>query len=270
MKNLRKISQSFFFFLILLFSINHNLSEIGKGFDFLTTESLHAICPFGGVVTLYQLITVGSFIEKIQLSAVILLFIVIILSILVGPAFCGWICPFGTYQDFLNNIGQKLFKKKFNNIIPKKMKDVLKYFRYFVLIWVIYITASSTLLLFKNVDPYYALFNFWTGEVGLLSIISLIFFTVLSLIEKRPWCKYFCPLGALLGISNKFRIFSIKRNPNTCIDCKKCDNNCPMDIEISSKEKIKDPRCISCLECSSENNCPIGNTVNLQVGDFNE
>ena len=267
-KKLRRVSQIFFFGLILLISINHTLVEYGSEIPFISSVSLHAICPFGGVVTLYQLITVGSFIEKIHLSAVIILFLVILLSFLFGPVFCGWICPFGTYQEWINSIGKKLFKKKFNSIVPKGIKKHLKYLRYLVLIWVVYVTATTTVLMFQEIDPYYALFNFYTGEVGIKALIILGVFTGLSLIESRPFCKYFCPYGAFLSFSNKFRIFSIKRNENTCIQCKKCDNTCPMDIEVSNHKKIRNLQCISCLECTSDNICPVENTVQLKVGDF--
>ncbi len=64
-----------------------------------------------------------------------------VLSFLFGPVYCGWICPFGTYQEWINRLGKKLFKKKYNTIIPRSIKKYLKYLRYLVLIWVVYITA---------------------------------------------------------------------------------------------------------------------------------
>ncbi len=75
-----------------------------------------------------------------------------------------------------------------------------------------------------------------------------------------------CPYGATLGIFNLFRIFKIKRNKNTCVGCKKCDKVCPMNIEVSFKEKILNHQCISCLKCTSENVCPVDNTVELRIG----
>jgi len=267
-KSFRKISQVFFFGLILLISINRFLVDYGSGIPYISSESLHAICPFGGVVTLYQLITVGSFIEKIHFSAVIILFLLMVLSFLFGPVFCGWICPFGTYQEWINKVGKKIFKKNYNKILPSNVKKYLKYLRYLVLIWVVYVTATTTVLMFQKIDPYYALFKFYTGEVEASALIILGLFTALSLVESRPFCKYFCPLGAFLSFSNKFRIFSIKRNNNTCIHCSKCDNVCPMGIEVSKVSKVKDLQCISCLECTSDNICPIEKTVQLKVGDF--
>nr|WP_300095262.1 4Fe-4S binding protein [Sedimentibacter sp.] len=267
-KNIRKMVQVFFFALIGLISINKTLAESGGGVTFLSDASLHALCPFGGVVTLYNLFTLGTFIKKIHMSAVILMSIIFILAILFGPVFCGWVCPLGTMEEWIGKAGRKLFKNKYNNYVPRKLDRILRYLRYIVLVWVVYMTSISGYLLFDKIDPYNALFSFWSEEAAPSAIIVLVVTLSLSLFVERPWCKYACPYGALLGISNKFRIFKIKRNKNTCISCKKCDRSCPMNIEVSAAEQVKDLQCISCLECTSERSCPVENTVNMQNNSY--
>lgn len=267
-KNIRSMVQVFFFALIGLISINKTLAEAGGGVTFLSDASLHALCPFGGVVTLYNLFTLGTFIKKIHMSAVILMSIIFILAILFGPVFCGWVCPLGTMEEWVGKAGRKLFKNKYNNFVPKKLDKILRYLRYVVLVWVVYMTSVSGYLLFDKIDPYNALFSFWSEEAAPSAIIVLVVTLILSLFVERPWCKYACPYGALLGISNKFRIFKIKRNKNTCISCRKCDRSCPMNIEVSDVEQVNNLQCISCLECTSERSCPVENTVNMQNNSF--
>ncbi len=248
----RTIVQIFFFALIAVISI----AEIA---------SLHALCPFGGVVTLYSLFAQGTLVHKIQMSSLILMGLVFILSILFGPVFCGWVCPFGSIQEWIGKIGKKIFPKIFNRFIPVKADKVLRYLRLFVLAWVVYVTAKSGTLLFSNIDPYFALFRFWTEEAALPSLIILAITLISSLFVARPWCRYFCPYGALLGLFNKVRVFKVTRNAGTCINCKKCDNACPMRINVSDKKKVSDLQCISCYECTSERSCPVKNTVNMQT-----
>lgn len=89
---------------------------------------------------------------------------------------------------------------------------------------------------------------------------------LLSLVVERPFCKYACPYGALQGVFNLFRIFRIKRNPDTCIDCSRCDRACPMNIRVSSSGVVRDHQCISCMKCTSEAACPVANTVELTTG----
>jgi polyferredoxin len=265
---LRLYVQIFFFALIGLIAINHTLAESGLGIPFIADSSLHAICPFGGVVTLYNLGTLGTFISKIHMSSVILMTLVFILAILFGPVFCGWVCPLGSFQEWIGKLGKKILGKRFGKIIPQKVDNVLKYFRYVVLVWVVYVTARSGYLMFAEIDPYNALFSFWSSEVAIPGLIVLLVTMGASLVISRPWCRYACPYGALLGLSNKVRIFGIKRNESTCISCKKCDTSCPMGIVVSDKTKVTDLRCISCMECTSEKVCPIPDTVNLMNGLF--
>lgn len=108
---IRRVVQIFFFAFIALIAINHNLAESGGGIPLLSNASLHALCPFGGVVTIYQYATVGTFVQKIHESAFVLMVIGFVLAILFGPVFCGWVCPLGTVQEWFGKWGKKLFNE---------------------------------------------------------------------------------------------------------------------------------------------------------------
>lgn len=193
------------------------------------------------------------------------MWLVLGLTLLFGPVFCGWICPFGTVEEFIGKIGRKIFKKRYNNFIPLKLDRLLRYLRYVILILVVVNTAISGKLLFSNFDPYFALFKIWSSEVTRLSLLALALTLIGSLFVERPWCKYLCPFGALLGIFNFFRIVKLKRNEKTCINCKICDRVCPMNIDISTSKVISDHQCISCLLCTDEIACPVSNSLSFSV-----
>ena len=261
--SIRLFTQIVFFVLIGLIAINKGLAESGIGIPLLSSASLHSLCPYGGVETFVSLITAGTIVKKVHESAVVLMVIVLILTILVGPVFCGWVCPLGSIQEWVGKMGRKIFKKKYNNFIPVHVDKYLRLLRYVTLIWTVYLTTESLKLVFVEIDPYYALFKFWSEEATIGGIIVLLITLLLSLFVERPWCKYACPYGGLLGLFNKIRIFKIKRNTSTCISCGKCDNACPMNIKVSQQEVVKSTQCISCLKCTSENTCPVENTVQL-------
>lgn len=263
---LRTAVQIFFFVLVALIAVNHTLAESGKDIPVLSNASLHALCPFGGVVSIYQLATAGTFVQKIHQSSFVLMVLGLISAILFGPAFCGWVCPLGSVQEWVGRIGAALFKKRYNHIVPEKLDRVLRYARYGVLAWVIYMTAVSGRLIFSEIDPYFALFNFWSSEVAIGGLIVLAATLLLSLVMERPWCKYACPYGAVLGITNLFRVFKIKRNVPTCIHCNLCSHRCPMNIDVAAAGTVRDHQCISCLECTSDAVCPVADTVVFQAG----
>lgn len=258
---IRRVVQVFFFGLIALIAVNHTLVENGIGIPFLSTASLHALCPFGGVVTIYQYATAGTFVQKIHESSFVLMVIGFLLAILFGPVFCGWVCPLGTVQEWVSGLGRKLFRRRFNHFVPAKLDNILRYLRYLVLAWVLYMTAATGTLIFAEYDPYFALFNFWSDEVALSGLAILGVSLGLSLFVERPWCKYACPYGAVLGLSNLFRVFSIRRSETTCKADGACSILCPMNIPVDSQTTVRDHQCISCLECASEAICPVAKTV---------
>ncbi|MBN2736692.1 MAG: 4Fe-4S binding protein [Spirochaetales bacterium] len=263
---IRLVVQILFFLVVTLIVTAHNLVEIGVEIPLIGSASIHSICPFGGVVSIYEFFVSGSFVKKIHESSFILMAIVFLLSLLAGPVFCGWVCPFGSFQEWIAKLGKKIFKKRFNHFIPYKIDKYLRFLRYVVLVWVIYMTATSGQLLFQNIDPFYTLFNFYTSEMAISGYIVFGVIVVLGFFVERPFCKYACPYGALLGIFNLFRLFGIKRNAATCIDCKACDKICPMNIPISDKSTIRNHQCITCMKCSSEQSCPVPDTLNLEAG----
>ena len=270
-KKLRRVIQIVFFLFIALIAVNHTLAEAGKGIPVIGEASLHSVCPFGGVVSLYQLAAAGTFVKKIHESSLVLMYIVFASALLLGPLFCGWICPFGTFQELTGKIGKKLFPGKYNRFLPYSVDKYLRFLRYLLLLWVIFMTARSGQLVFSDVDPYYALFQFWTGEVAVTGFISLGAVILLSLFVERPFCKYACPYGAVLGLFNLFRVIPLKRNGSTCINCKKCDKACPMNIPVSQSGTVRNHQCISCYQCTSDDGvCPVPGTLEFRTGSFDK
>lgn len=261
----RSLVQGGFFVLILAISINHTLVESGGGLGWLSAASLHGICPFGGVVSIWNLITGGTLVQKVHEASLVLMVIVGLLTLLAGPVFCGWVCPMGSVQEWVSRLGRRLLGRRHNHLVPYRLDRALRYLRYLVLVWVVYMTAATGTLIFADWDPYAAMFSIWSDEVAIGGLVVLGAVLLLSLAVERPFCKYACPYGALLGLGNLVRVFAIRRNASTCINCKRCDTSCPMNIPVSASGVVRDHQCISCLKCTSEQACPVAETVQLQT-----
>ncbi|MCQ6253378.1 4Fe-4S binding protein [Methanocaldococcus sp.] len=220
---LRKISQIFFFIY----------------FVFLTSFCL---CFFGIIEKFILKGTFGQLIVK--------LIIIVVLTLLLGKVFCGWMCPLGFLFELSYKLRVKIFKIKKLPKVDEKIHNKLIYLRYVVLILSLILTYYLSTYAFCQVCPIGFLTNLY-GTV--ISLIILIIFLIISFFIPMAFCRYFCPLGAFLSIFSIKPIFQLKTNDN-CVKCKLCEFKCPMQIKIT--ENLDQKECIRCFECKS--NCKKG------------
>jgi polyferredoxin len=87
-------------------------------------------------------------------------------------------------------------------------------------------------------------------------LIALLFFTILLLNLYRPrfWCRYVCPLGALLSVVGKNPLVQIKQAPDTCNNCGVCVVDCQGGADPNVIDGWKPSECFYCWNCYSA--CP--------------
>ncbi|EGW40795.1 4Fe-4S binding protein [Desulfosporosinus sp. OT] len=229
--------------------------------------SIHALCPFGGLESLYQVFTTGSFIGKIFAGTMTLFVLTLVLAILFRRSFCGLICPFGAIQEFFAKLGQKIFKRR--KVMPAALDKPLRYLKYLVLAVTVVYAWKTAGLWMAPYDPWSAYGHLSNGleSVWQESAVGLIILgiTILgSLIYDRFFCKYLCPMGALYGMIGKLSPFKVVRNESLCVNCGLCTKNCPMNIDVQHSLKISSAECINCQTCVL--NCPQTNTLNSYEG----
>jgi polyferredoxin len=253
--HIRSIIQFAFFGGFLAISVNSVLFDLYK--SNLPPVSLLGICPVGGVTALYILITTGTVVSFVTIA-------VVLLSLFFGSAFCGWVCPLGAFQDLVSKLTGRFHIKEYNACIPDGIDKRLRLIRYGMLILALFFSMFRITHQIREYCIYSSITGFRTGFAAAGGLIILALITaVTSVFIQRPWCKYLCPYGALLGMTNRFSFFNIRRKPSNCIGCRQCDNKCPMNIRVSGKSIIKDPQCIWCLRCISESTCPVTDTITL-------
>ena len=81
---------------------------------------------------------------------------------------------------------------------------------------------------------------------------------ILSLIVYRPFCRYLCPLGAIYGLFNPIAFVRYEVDADKCIDCGKCKEACPMDIDLHKQPNSR--LCVRCGKCKKS--CPTGAIYN--------
>ena len=234
---------------VVLVSIAAYLHQVLGG---AKAPSIHALCPFGGLESLYQVFTTGSFISKIFTGTMTLFVITLMLAILFRRSFCGLICPFGAIQEFFANLGQTIFKRKL--IMPETIDKPLRYLKYVVLVVTVAYAWKTAGLWMAPYDPWSAYAHLPEGlesvwKESAVGLIILIITVLGSLIYDRFFCKYICPMGALYGIVGKLSPFKVVRNEDVCIDCGICNKTCPMNIDVQHSLKVTSAECLNCQTC---------------------
>jgi len=196
----------------------------------------------------------------------------LIIGILLGKSFCGWVCPFGFVQDLIGFVKRKKME------ISPRTHDSMIYVKYAVLGITLFVsvTFSVSKLIGSNHGYENALGIFAKAPFTTLSpaetlfatlpkmildfrntVLEVPFFEVLSGIANVPllfwfqlavmisvlvfsayvprgWCKYFCPHAAIMAIMNKFSFLGLHRDLVKCVkgECRLCVEACPMNVRI--------------------------------------
>ena len=162
--------------------------------------------------------------------------------------FCGWLCPFGALQEFAHHLGRFL---RLPQIEPTAAWDArLKLIKYLVLAGLVLLlfTAPAGLDKAIEVEPFKtAITTFFIREwyyvtyaVGLL-LSSMVLF--------KGFCRYICPLGAVMAIGGLLRGRKwIDRRAECGSPCQLCKVKCSYGA-IKKTGEIQYSECFQCLDC---------------------
>jgi len=162
--------------------------------------------------------------------------------------FCGWFCPFGAMQEFAHYIGRKIGIRQVN--VPEKLDRWLSQLKYAVLALLVVTAFTSPALNDKliEIEPFKtAVTTFFVREwyyvayaVGLL---------LLSMVIFKGFCRYICPLGAVMAIGGLLRQKDwIERRAECGSPCQFCKVKCNYKA-IKPSGEIRYDECFQCLDC---------------------
>jgi len=180
-------------------------------------------------------------------------------TLVFGRVWCAWACPLGAVLELFGFKGRRIkaqwlrkvkYVVLFTVIIMAAFGSLA--FMYFEPITIIIrgITAGAKPILdyaqiADKADFVWPGFSWWM--IGLPFVIVLL----LNLIEKRFWCRYLCPLGALIGLGSKFSWIKRRVDQMSCVKCGECAAVCPMGAISPDNDFKSDPaECIMCMDCA--------------------
>jgi ferredoxin len=206
-------------------------------------------CPFGGVESLYGYLSEGKMVCSLAVSNFYTLGAVLVMTLLLRRAFCGYMCPIGTISEWLSSLGRVLRLPKVR--VRKAANTILSPLKFVVLFLILYATWKAGELVFRGYDPCYALISRHGEDIQVWAYVIGGTIAGTSLLVTVPFCRWFCPLAAVLQPFSRVGLTRVARNDAACADCGKCSKSCPMGIPVDCVPNVYHAECIACLGCVS-------------------
>ena len=192
----------------------------------------------------------------------------LIIGALVGRLVCGWLCPFGLVQDLLHRIplGRKRKKLPGHSWLRWLKYGVLGILVILLPLFVVDGVGQGSPWFCEYLCPSGTLFGGWplllvneglrsaAGWLFAWKNLILVAVILLSVAVYRPFCQYFCPLGAVYSWFNKISLYRYQVDLKSCVNCGICQKSCPLDLPVFQIPNSGE--CIRCGKCKAV--CPTG------------
>jgi polyferredoxin len=212
-----------------------------------------------------------------------------IFVLILGKSWCGWVCPFGVFQDWVTRLRELIGirESEFSEVNKARISRI-KY------VLLIYLTAMPLaysagllprdfVLAFCNICPAKILMPLTTlnpehmgissGQPtarGVFSIILVIItggMLVGMFLKERFFCLV-CPMLAMINLFNRFHLTRLIKDPTACRGCGNCRRTCAMDnhtiYEDRTHTRVYDPDCLGCFRCAE--GCASEGSLKIKTG----
>lgn len=186
------------------------------------------VCSIGAI----QNVTLALFDEAYSLpaAAAFFFFLPLLFTLFFGRVFCSAVCPLGAIQE------AALVRPV---TVPFWLQRSLGLLAHLYLGAAVLFAATGSAFIICDYDPFVAFFRF-SGSLNMV-VIGFAFLLV-SFFVGRPYCRFFCPYGVLLGWMSRFSRWRIVIAPDSCIACRLCEDSCPFGaIDPSTPEGAPPP-----------------------------
>ena len=183
---------------------------------------------------------------------------VLVVTLVIGRFYCAVVCPMGVFQDIFVWAHKLLFGKKH----PYRYRKPANWLRYTVLVLFVLAMVLGLNSIAVLIAPYSAYARMVTGlhssgTLQWVAIVTLVVIGVMSFTMGRLWCNTLCPVGSLLSLVSRYRLFGIRIDADKCVGCHKCEKGCKaMCIDIDGGKRVDHSRCVDCWNCLAT--CPVG------------
>jgi ferredoxin-type protein NapH len=176
------------------------------------------------------------------------LIILVLYSLIVGRAFCSWVCPMNIVVDLAGWINKKVGFSK-----PKIDFSKIAKLRYYVFALILILSAILGFAVFEMISPIGMLhrnivFGFGTG---IIAVVAIFLFDMVA--RPLSFCHHICPLGAFYSLVSRYRMLKVFHKVEACTKCNKCFAVCPekqiLSIVGKRSGSIVSGECTNCGRC---------------------
>jgi NosR/NirI family transcriptional regulator, nitrous oxide reductase regulator len=202
------------------------------------------------VVDLFAVADLSLPIFKYTLPSYVLWIFVLGSTVLWGRLYCGRICAFGALTQLMDTV----VPKKLRVEVPVKLEQRAAWIKYGLLGAVmVYFLATKDVGVYRYVEPFWMFGLFGTTAMW----IGLGVLLLATVFVRNLYCRFLCPVGAMLGIISNLTVFRIKRW-SECKTCKICEKTC--EWGAIRGPKIVASECVRCDDCErlylDQKKCP--------------
>ena len=173
------------------------------------------VCSIGSIQNVVLSLADSSY--RLPLVVLLLFLLPLVFALFFGRVFCSGVCPMGALQELVN-------VRNFR--ISRAVASALSIIPWIYLGFAILYAATRSQFIICRFDPFISIFRL-SGDVGMVVFgVSLL---VLSVFVGRPFCRFLCPYGAIIGVVSSVAMKRVEVTRKPCINCTLCHRACPVD-----------------------------------------
>jgi len=181
------------------------------------------ICSIGSIQNIAQALADSSF--GVPLAVLFFGFTPLIFALFFGRVFCAAVCPHGALQDLVLLKPVK---------VPPWLDHSLRMLAWIYLGLAVVFAVTGGGFIICQYDPFVPIFRLSGNLTMILVGVALL---GIGVFVGRPYCRFLCPYGVLLGLASSVSKWRVRITPDTCTQCRLCEESCPFGaIEKSTVE----------------------------------
>jgi polyferredoxin len=197
------------------------------------------VCPIGAIQNVTLAIVDPAY--AIPFSVVVFFSLPLVFALFFGRTFCAAVCPLGAVQEMVAVRPVK---------VPAWVDHALGLLPYVYLGGAVLFAATQTTFIICNYDPFV---GFFRRSASASMLVFGACFLVIGFFVGRPYCRYLCPYGALLGLCSKVSKRHVRIPPGECIKCRLCEDACPYGaiqsptVDQTARQRLRGRRRLALL-----------------------